>query len=57
MAQFKQGETQKYLMNPGTGSVDTEEQWRKEEKEWGEEEFGFENLIEVVLDRGEWVEV
>jgi hypothetical protein len=55
-----------YLMNPMTGSVDTEENWKAEEQAWDTEhgddedmgDFGFDTLIEVEKDAdGEWVEV
>ncbi|WP_058912855.1 DUF1870 family protein [Entomohabitans teleogrylli] len=53
-----------YLMNPATGSVDTEENWLAEMPEWEvnasgetpEQQFG--SLIEVEKDSaGEWVVV
>lgn len=42
-----------YLMNPHTGSVDTEENWRAEMPGWGDTaEEQFKSLIEVVLADG-----
>src|SRR5690625_3194113 len=55
--------TEKFLMNPATGSVDTEENWLAEMPGW-EDSNGktpqeqFESLIEVKKDDdGQWVEV
>lgn len=54
----------KYLMNPDTGSVDTEEAWRAEMAAWDGEETEEERqaqlarLVEVQQDdNGDWVEV
>lgn len=45
-----------YLMNPATGSVDTEESWRSEMPEWeGDQQAQFDSLIEVRLASGEEV--
>lgn len=48
--------TTKHLMNPNTGSVDTEENWRAEMAGWDNEEESveeqFDALIEVVLADG-----
>lgn len=51
-----------FLMNPFTGSVDTEESWRSEMPEWDEDptecQRQFDTLIEVVKDENDnWVEV
>lgn len=51
---------EKYLMNPFTGSVDTEENWRAEMPTWDEDpaecERQFNTLVEVVKnDSGDWV--
>lgn len=61
--------TEKFLMNPLTGSVDTEENWLSEMSEWAvdpelsEEDaklvrrLQFDRLIEVTKnENGEWVE-
>lgn len=53
---------EKYLMNPDTGSVDTEENWRAEMYGWDEDrtecEHQFDALIEVEKDQnGDWAEV
>lgn len=57
---------ERYLMNPATGTVDTEENWTAEMSAWtfldedGDEvksEEDFDELVEVVKDEnGEWVE-
>ncbi len=60
---------EKYLMNIGTGSVDTEENWKAEMSGWpcmvdGVEVFDpedqqrqFDSLVEVVKEEnGDWVE-
>jgi hypothetical protein len=50
-----------YLMNPHTGSVDTEENWKSEFREMSSEEWGgktYEDarLFEVVKDEdGDWI--
>lgn len=55
------GEVPKMLMNPCTGSVDTEENWLAEMKDWetstGQtQQEQFDSLIEVVQDaEGNWV--
>jgi len=48
----------KYLMNPATGSVDTEENWLAVMPAWeGEQQEQFDSLIEVVKDDdGQWIE-
>ena len=52
--------TQRFLMNPYTGSVDTEEYWLAEMPIWDESEKTreeqFAELIEVRKVDGEWVE-
>lgn len=53
--------TEKFLMNPATGSVDTEENWLAEMTSWDEDpeecQRQFDTLIEVVKDKnGDWVE-
>lgn len=46
----------KYLMNPATGSVDTEESWLAEMPSWeGDQQEQFDQLIEVRLASGEAV--
>jgi|TARA_Y100001951_G_C11294393_1_gene274507 hypothetical protein len=49
----------KYLMNPATGSVDTEENWLAEMLTWeGDQQAQFDALIEVEqTESGDWVEV
>lgn len=49
----------KHLMNPATGSVDTEENWLAEMPTWeGDQQAQFDSLVEVEQDRdGVWVEV
>jgi len=52
---------QKHLMNPETGSVDTEKNWRSEMPGWDEEittqQEQYNSLVEVKKDRnGDWVE-
>ncbi|UAN18597.1 MULTISPECIES: helix-turn-helix domain-containing protein [Enterobacter] len=54
--------TEKFLMNPVTGSVDTEENWLSEMPSWDEDpaecQRQFDTLIEVEkTQNGEWVEV
>lgn len=54
--------TEKFLMNPFTGSVDTEENWLSEMSSWDEDpkecQRQFDALIKVVKnDDGDWVEV
>lgn len=62
--------TEKFLMNPMTGSVDTEENWLAEMPSWSvddelsdeeaskERQRQFSTLFEVVRDEsGDWVEV
>ena len=54
--------TEKFLMNPFTGSVDTEENWLSEMSSWDEDpkecQRQFDTLIEVVKnEHGDWVEV
>ena len=51
--------TEKFLMNPETGSVDTEENWLSEMSAWDENpdecRRQFRSLVEVVKDQsGEW---
>ena len=52
----------RYFMNPTTGSVAPESEWREDfasmtAEEWGGERFEDAGLIEVVQDEnGEWVE-
>lgn len=48
----------KFLMNPATGSVDTEENWLAEMSEWeGDQQAQLDALVEVVKDEsGDWVE-
>lgn len=53
--------TEKFLMNPMTGSVDTEENWLAEMPRWDEDpaecQRQFDTLIEVVKNEdGDWVE-
>lgn len=53
--------TEKFLMNPATGSVDTEENWLTEMPSWDEDpaerQRQLETLVEVVKDEcGDWVE-
>ncbi|ENE6639053.1 hypothetical protein ABNR98_004462 [Salmonella enterica] len=55
--------TEKFLMNPKTGTVDTEENWLAEMPNWeatvnGTPELQFASLIEVEKDEnGDWVEI
>ncbi len=54
--------TEKYLMNPFTGSVDTEESWLSEMPTWNDDpkecQRQFDTLIEVTKnDNGDWVKV
>ncbi len=54
--------TTKYLMNPATGSVDTEESWAAEMQTWSDDQQEaqrqFESLIEVELaEDGNWKEI
>ncbi|WP_119298780.1 hypothetical protein [Vibrio cholerae] len=58
-AEELQASTTKYLMNPATGSVDTEENWLSEMPTWeGDQQAQFDSLIEVEKDAdGDWVEV
>ena len=54
--------TEKYLMNPFTGSVDTEENWLSEMPTWNDDpkecQRQFDTLIEVTKnDSGDWVKV
>jgi hypothetical protein len=49
---------EKYLMNPVTGSVDTEENWLAEKESWKNAEEEMSSLVEVEKDdNGDWVEV
>ncbi|EPJ3296516.1 hypothetical protein VNI85_22290 [Klebsiella variicola] len=53
--------TEKFLMNPFTGSVDTEENWLAEMPTWDEDlaecKRQFDTLVEVVKNEdGDWVE-
>ena len=50
---------QKLLMNPATGSVDTEENWQAEFSTWeGGQQAQLDALVEVQKDSsGEWGEV
>lgn len=47
------------LMNPRTGSVDTEENWLAEMPTWeGDQHTQFNTLIEVKQDEnGDWIEL
>ena len=53
----------KMLMNPYTGSVDAEENWIANMKEWGTidgktPQEQFKSLVEVVQDKdGNWIEM
>ena len=55
-------EAQKMMMNPATGSVATEEEWREDferlsAEEWGGTTFESAGLVDVVKNEaGEWVE-
>ena len=55
-------ETQKMMMNPATGSVAPESEWREDferlsAEEWGGATFESAGLVEVVKNEdGEWVE-
>ena len=50
--------TERYLMNPVTGSVDTESQWLSDMTTWeGDAQDQFDSLIEVAKNTdGDWVE-
>ncbi|AUB47402.1 Uncharacterised protein [Klebsiella pneumoniae] len=53
--------TEKFLMNPFTGSVDTEENWLAEMPTWDEDpeecKRQFDTLVEVVKNEdGDWIE-
>lgn len=55
-ARRKNGMQPKYLMNPATGSVDTEESWLAEMPSWeGDQQAQFDQLVEVRLASGEAV--
>jgi hypothetical protein len=49
----------KYLMNPATGSVDTDENWLTDKPTWeGDQQAQFDTLIEVAsLDGRFWHEI
>ena len=51
--------TERYLMNPVTGSVDTESQWLSDMTTWeGDAQEQFDSLVEVVKNTyGDWVEI
>ena len=51
-------DTERYLMNLVTGSVDTESQWLSDMTTWeGDAQEQFDSLIEVVKNSdGDWVE-
>ena len=51
-------DTERYLMNPVTGSVDTESQWLSDMTTWeGDAQEQFDSLVEVVKNTyGDWVE-
>lgn len=55
--------TEKFLMNPFTGSVDTEENWKSDMQEWETmdgktPQEQFDSLIEVTKNEsGDWIEV
>ena len=51
--------SQKHLMNPATGSVDTNENWQAESSTWeGDQRGQLDALVEVQRDSsGQWVEV
>ena len=51
--------SQKHLMNPATGSVDTDENWQAESSTWeGDQRGQLDSLVEVQRDSsGQWVEV
>jgi len=52
-------DTERYLMNPVTGSVDTESQWLSDMTTWeGDAQEQFDSLVEVVKNTyGDWVEI
>ena len=55
-----ESQTERYLMNPATGSVDTESQWLSDMTTWegGDAQEQFDSLIEVVKNSdGDWVEI
>ena len=51
-------DTERYLMNLVTGSIDTESQWLSDMTTWeGDAQEQFESLVEVVKNTdGDWVE-
>ena len=51
--------TERYLMNPVTGSVDTESQWLSDMTTWeSDAQEQFDSLVEVVKNTyGDWVEI
>ena len=51
-------DTERYLMNPVTGSIDTESQWLSDMTTWeGDAQEQFDSLVEVVKNTdGDWVE-
>lgn len=57
--EYREADMPKYLMNPATGSVDTEENWLAEMPTWeGDQQAQFASLVEVVKhEDGQWVEV
>ena len=52
-------DTERYLMNLVTGSVDTESQWLSDMTTWeGDAQEQFDSLVEVVKNsHGDWVEI
>ena len=52
-------DTERYLMNLVTGSVDTESQWLSDMTTWeGDAQEQFDSLVEVVKNTyGDWVEI
>ena len=51
-------DTERYLMNLVTGSIDTESQWLSDMTTWeGDAQEQFDSLVEVVKNTdGDWVE-
>ena len=54
-----ESQTERCLMNPATGSVDTESQWLSGMTTWeGDAQDQFDSLVEVVKNsHGDWVEI
>ena len=52
-------DTERYLMNLVTGSIDTESQWLSDMTTWeGDAQEQFDSLVEVVKNTyGDWVEI